>query len=820
VVSTDAHPFPRKFGKYELLERVGDGGMAEVFRARLPGVLGFEKIVVIKKILPHLAKKRRFVDMFVAEAKLAAEVQHKNVVQVFELGQVQETGDFYMAMEFVHGTDLRHVLGYTTKKNLRLPAWFSVYVVTEILEGLHFAHMLADEEGRSRNIVHRDVTPSNIFISNKGEVKLGDFGVARDDSRESKTRTGQLKGKIGYMSPEQVRSLPVDSRTDVFAVGILLWECLAQRRLFKGRSDFEAMTLICNAPRTPPSSHASDIPPALDKVVLSALDPSLERRIQSAREMQAMLLAILPTLRPIVRASDVEDLVRSIGRDPGQPGAMLQHMTRPTGTGSFSAVGTPSPPTPSAPEMPELEFEDSDSGIEAPAIPPGPQLPGFPPATKSPAPTSGSSASISTSGAAPVVHTSTSDVQVIVGNPAPRERGPSTRIIQAAVDDAARLAMDEPVFERVNAYSSGLPVGASSAPPTPPTSSSDVLDVQTFRPGLEVREHRADASEAERQRWASYGLVNRAYDGACPYWVKNHEGYLFGPVSYDEALTVVKAESLASFAHKALISGDGTKWMDLVEYARLTGQPMLLRHDEERMPAKTLFHGNLATRSMTSVIGALAHRNATGRLYVTDTAHQARASREIDVLNGKPTSVYAHSPNLQLPRLLVSKRLVPEAMMPDLMHRTVTEGRMLDVIAGEKVGVDLSKYHAVFMKDRMVDIFDWPAGRFAFDEGVTPPPSPPFARSLFALLMEMVGRKFQPATLRQHLREAMEAKFKAAETFEQRVPELGLTPQMLDLIQKLLKGKKLSALLKKEDEKMLLTVTYVMLESDLIRKLR
>src|SRR5688572_15840739 len=291
MVSPSTQGFPRSFGKYELLERVGDGGMAEVFRARLPGVAGFEKIVVIKKILPHLAKKKRFVDMFVAEAKLAAEVQHKNVVQVFELGQIPESGEFYMAMEYVQGTDLRHVLGYTTKRNLRMPPWFSVYVVSEILEGLHFAHMLADHSGRPRNIVHRDVTPSNIFVSSKGEIKLGDFGVARDDARQDgKTKTGQLKGKIGYMSPEQVRSLPVDGRTDVFALGIVLWECLAQRRLFKGRSDFEAMSLICTAPREPPSAYSADIPPALDQIVFDALEPALERRIPTAREMQARLL--------------------------------------------------------------------------------------------------------------------------------------------------------------------------------------------------------------------------------------------------------------------------------------------------------------------------------------------------------------------------------------------------------------------------------------------------------------------------------------------------------------------------------------------------
>lgn len=803
MVSTGGRGFPRPFGKYELLERVGDGGMAEVFRARLPGAAGFEKIVVVKKILPHLAKKRRFVDMFVAEAKLAAEVHHKNVVQVFELGQLPETGEFYMAMEYVHGTDLRHVLGYTTKRGVRLPPWFSVYVVCEILEGLHFAHMLKDQHGAPRNIVHRDVTPSNIFISNKGEVKLGDFGVAKDSASSSRTRTGQLKGKIGYMSPEQVRSLPVDPRTDVFALGIVLWETLAQRRLFKGRSDFEAMTLICNAERRPPSTHVDDVPHALDQIVLQALEPDLEKRIASARDMQARLLNVLPQLKPTVRSSDVEALLQSLTKDPGEPGAMMRYIQRPSSTsqgGSFSGGGTPSPSD-------DLEFEESDSEIQAPPAPPA-RPPSLLPSTGAPAPRA-PTAPPTSSPSTPVLPRSSStpgDVPVIVGNPTePRRRGPSTRIINAAVEDAAQLPV-EPSSSgpSYSAFAGTIPQSVGSNGPT-------------IRPGLEVREHGDEVSDAERLRWQSYGLVGRAYDGACPFWVQNHEEYVFGPVSYDEALTVVKAESLAAFAGKARISADRQRWIDLHDFARLTGQPMLLRSNEERIPAKTAFHGNLTTRSMTSILGALAQRNATGRLYVTDTAHQARASREIDIVNGRPTDVYAHSAALQLPRLLISKGLVPESMMLELIHRSVLEQRPLDELAGERVGTDLRQYHPVFMKDRLVDMFDWPAGRFAFDDTVRPNEVRPFARSLFALLLEMVARRLSASGLKHHLRDLMNVKLRPSESFDHRVPELGLNPTQTEIVQKLAKGKKLSVLAKREDEKTLLALAYVLLETELLR---
>jgi serine/threonine protein kinase len=661
--------------------------------------------------------------------------------------------------------------------------------------------MLTDQTGRSRNIVHRDVTPSNIFISTKGEIKLGDFGVARDDARDAKTKTGQLKGKIGYMSPEQVRSLPVDGRTDVFALGIVLWECLTQRRLFKGRSDFEAMSLICTAPREPPSLYTGDVPPGLDQILHDALEPSLERRIPNAREMQARLLDVLPSLRPGVRPSDVEELIRNLAKNPGEPGALQPFRRAPTAPASSAPVSSE-----------DLEFEESDSSIEAPSIPTAPKsslgasLPSFPTSSSTSIPVAPLTSESSRIPPARAPSSISGEVQVIVGSKEPNERrrGPSTQVINSAVEDAVRLPVVEPT---------SVPLSAFGSLPPPP----DSLDPSTFRPGLDVREHREDISDAEKLRWHSYGLHARAYDGDQPYWVQNHEGYVFGPVAYEEALSVVKAESLARFADKARISADKKSWMDLVEFATLTGQPILLRSGEERIPAKVAFHGVLTKRTMTSVFGALAQRNATGRLFVSDTAHQAKASREIDVVHGRPTHVYAHSDSLQLPDLLVQKRFVPASMMRELIHRTVRERRSLEQIASEQVRIDFSQYHTVFLKDRLVDIFDWPAGRFAFDDTVKPEVTTPFARSLYALVLEMVGRKFSVVSLRHHLAEVLNLKLRPSEQLEARLPELGLSPHWLDVVQKLAKGKKLSALIKSGDEKTLLTVAYVLLETELLR---
>lgn len=354
--------FPCPYGKYELLERIGDGGMAEVFRARLPGLAGFEKIVVIKRILPHLSRKRKFVDMFVREATLAARLAHKNVVQVFELGQLED-GELYIAMEYVKGTDLRHILTTSTKRSLRIPPWFSVYVMAEVLDGLAYAHHLPDEEGGERTILHRDVTPSNIFVSWLGEVKLGDFGLARDDSLRSLTRPGQRKGKLSYMSPEQIHASDLDERADVFSAGVVLWECLTQRRLFGGRTELEVASMINDPKRPPPSRYLKDIPAQLDRLVLTALAPDREQRIPSARTFQSLLLDVLPQLHTGIRPEDVRAMVERLTGDRSSEPASLsetERSTAHTGIRFEDVTATGSGPMPASRQRP---FTKGEVGI-------------------------------------------------------------------------------------------------------------------------------------------------------------------------------------------------------------------------------------------------------------------------------------------------------------------------------------------------------------------------------------------------------------------------------------------------------------------------
>jgi serine/threonine protein kinase len=346
--------------------------MAEVFRARLPGAAGFEKTVVIKRIRPELAKKPDMVKMFVGEAKLAAHILHQNIVQVFEL--VEEQGELFMVLEYVEGTDLRRILQIANRNRLRIPPWFSARVMSEVLAGLGFAHELKDGEGRPRNVVHRDVSPANIFVSKAGEVKLGDFGVAKDHSLGEQTITGTIKGKLSYMSPEQLYHKPLDQRSDLFAAGIVLWEMLAQRRLFGGRRpEIETMNLICSGERTPPSTFFPDVPPDLDACVLRALRPSPSQRFLTARDMQNRLLEILQALKPRIFADDVSSVVQELLRlGEAEPAATAEpiKLTR-SESDSARSFGSSSVEMPVKPGLKEHAVVfDADVAEDEPMRPP------------------------------------------------------------------------------------------------------------------------------------------------------------------------------------------------------------------------------------------------------------------------------------------------------------------------------------------------------------------------------------------------------------------------------------------------------------------
>jgi serine/threonine protein kinase len=274
---------PIPFGKYYLLERINVGGMAEVFKAKTVGVEGFERIVALKRILPSIAEDEEFITMFIDEAKIAVQLQHANIAQIFDLGKVEDS--YFIALEYVNGRDLRGIFDDLRKRAQVMPVQQVCYLIMQLCEGLDYAHNKRDVQGRDLNLVHRDVSPQNVLIGYDGEVKLIDFGIAKAAGKASKTQAGILKGKFGYMSPEQVRGLPIDRRSDIFALGIVLYEMLTGERLFIGETDFSTLEKVRNVEIVPPSSFNSGIPEKLERIVLKALEKNVEDRYQNAIDL-------------------------------------------------------------------------------------------------------------------------------------------------------------------------------------------------------------------------------------------------------------------------------------------------------------------------------------------------------------------------------------------------------------------------------------------------------------------------------------------------------------------------------------------------------
>jgi serine/threonine-protein kinase len=271
---------PSQFGRYTLLERLAVGGMAEVFRAKISSSHGFEKVLVIKRILPHLAADATFVSMFIDEAKLTAQLTHPKIVQILDFGDV--AGQYFIALEYVDGADALGLLRTSAQRRLHIPRHLSVFIINEVLEALDYAHNARDMEGKGMHIVHRDISPSNIFLSKRGDVKLGDFGIAHAQRRESKTQAGTLKGKYGYMSPEQVVGQQVDGRSDLFAVGVVLAELLMGRRLFTAANDLDVLLMVRDARIERLAKYCRDLPPALDRIVRRALQKDPRERFPTA----------------------------------------------------------------------------------------------------------------------------------------------------------------------------------------------------------------------------------------------------------------------------------------------------------------------------------------------------------------------------------------------------------------------------------------------------------------------------------------------------------------------------------------------------------
>lgn len=276
-----------QFGPYELYERLGLGGMAQVHRAKKHGIEGYERVVALKRMLAHLAEDASFVESFIREAKVASLLQHPNIAQIYDFGRI--AGVYYIAMELVAGFDLRKLLRYANKANESIPLPVVLSILGELCDALEYAHSFVDEQGTHLQIVHRDISPSNLIVAHTGHLKVIDFGIAKASSRQLHTESGLVKGKLGYMSPEAALGMQLTPVADIFSVGVVAWELITASPLFSSRTDFETMRRIREADIVPPSHRNPACSRDLDQLILSALERDPNRRLPTAGQFRATL---------------------------------------------------------------------------------------------------------------------------------------------------------------------------------------------------------------------------------------------------------------------------------------------------------------------------------------------------------------------------------------------------------------------------------------------------------------------------------------------------------------------------------------------------
>jgi serine/threonine-protein kinase len=335
---------PSRIGRYEVLGHLATGGMAQIYLARQTGLGSFERHVVLKTILRERATDRLFVTMFLDEARLAATLNHQNVAQVYEVDQAD--GAYYMAMEYVHGENVRAILETTLRRGWTVPLELAAMIVSGAAAGLHHAHERRGKNGQPLHIVHRDVSPANIMVGFDGSVKVLDFGIAKAEERATKTIGRVIKGKYGYMSPEQCKGKPVDRRSDIFSLGIVLYELTTLRRAFKGKDDFETLKKIVAGDLVLPSAIVPGFPRGLEAIILTALATDAGARFETGQELIDALDAFT------VRA-----------KLPGSNTAMGRFMLQLFGTKKepwIDAVVQPSDPTLVTPAEPTRPAESAD----------------------------------------------------------------------------------------------------------------------------------------------------------------------------------------------------------------------------------------------------------------------------------------------------------------------------------------------------------------------------------------------------------------------------------------------------------------------------
>lgn len=788
---TAAQNLPRAFGKYELLEWVGRGGMAEVYKARLPGISGFEKTLVIKRLHPRFNTSQGFVQMFIEEAKLAAQVQHKNVVQVFELDRL-DNGELFIAMEYIDGVDLKGLIRGTRLADSALPIWFAMHAVVEILDALSYAHEMTDEHGRARNIVHNDVTPDNIFVAKHGDIKLGDFGVAHDDSRASDPFPGQMKGKIPYMSPEQLAGTKPDARSDVFAAGIVLWETLTQRHLFHAPTQSETMARICGAARVPPSHINPQVPKALDDVVIAALETDRERRLPTAKAFQNALLSVLDPLKGRVDLKEIRNVVQPILHYVLGPGDPFEH-DLPI---EFDVEEIPEEDLLSAPAM---------SASEAARHLASPTATGEFPVLTAQVLKSLDGAQV-IQGPPPLMHQRQAEWDAPTPVPAFSARGPkpSGYAIAQPNNGSDCVTPGAPWAEKTAGIDEILRQFLDDNRPSGPT-----------QPSGPVR--RVIRAMRETPRTSNPRAPGPSVDRLHPFWVRFEDGRELGPLQPEALMSYLGSLPYCEVL-PVVISADQVKWVSTTRFMRLLGEALI---PNDLGMGQCTFLGTLKGHSLTAILGELARTQATGRLVLLNDQDGRIDRRELHIKQGELMAVSQNEATWNLWRSLLASPFFSQHNLPESVYTSVRVQTQIGALLSAQAKTGLRQARGLLARQQLAHLFTWDHAHFGFDPTVQPLEG--WSTPLSRLLPRMVARNMNPSVIRTAVAPYFDVPLKRSDDFDERVAAMQFHKTELERIEPLGHGYTLGESLAQSalrDEGYALVISYVLIELQLLKRSR
>ena len=688
---------PVSFGRYTLTAKMAVGGMAEIFKAKSFGAHGFEKTLVVKRILPQLAEDQAFVKMFIDEAKVMVRVNHPKVVQVLDFGEVD--GQYFIAMEYVQGVDGLALLRMCVQHGFRPTTHIAVHIISEVLDALHFAHTLSSEDNAPLGIIHRDISPSNIFISDQGEVKLGDFGIAKAAIRTAGTDTRNLKGKYGYLSPEVVTGGKVDARSDLFSAGVVLAELLMVRRLFVAKNELEVLLQVRDAKLDRLNKYGKHIPDDLRQILESALARDAKLRYQDAATFRDSLHRYLYDHRRMIRHTDVRRFLRRLqGKDDS-----VEYETMPTIQPSITPTSPLQQPTPKAP------------GVR-PALP----TTEVSPKTDRKAPTA--------EHAAPPVD---AEAETPVVKPLARPQAPTKQVRPASVARPARPASSTS-YSAVPRERMQLQPGKSP--------SSDQLQripsaLQSERPGSGERPE--VARRPKRPSALEQLALADPSTGEEPFIIGRKRKIRVGPPPRPKPVPPEDSGEQVGLSSEAMLDAlpelsqasdsawEQVKPRRLDEVLPLTDLPFPSQEAEQvaasRVKSASLeqisesvdLGGKIATQSVASVLFRLAASEETGLLVL----HHLGMVKEIYLVNGDPQFVASNRADELFGQFLVRKRVITEgelsmalAMLPHY------KGKLGNAMVALRLmrPVEVLRHLTQQVREKVLDAYRWDDGTFRY----------------------------------------------------------------------------------------------------------